>query len=236
MLDIGVPGRKTRKLDLWEVDIFYISLYEPENVHVLAAHVYYRALQAIPSLIRTWWMDCKDRQLSTAFSALTSTYFSPVLISAELDTVRESTSIASDDGRGGKSKRAQLEDENVSIKVASAIGEVGMVYTIDEQKMEMAVRLPAEYPLKSVEVRDVKRVGVAENKWRGWLFAVQQIVGTQVSRVVLLWQMNDKGLEWTYRRCARGLQEERVIAFRGPGRVCHLLLVRTRSSHSPLLY
>lgn len=179
LLDIGASGRKPRKLDLWEVDVFYVSLYEPENLHVLAAHAYYRALQAIPSLIRTWWMDCKDRQLSTAFATFTSTYFSPVLISAELDTVRQSAAAALDENRAGKSKRAQLEDENVSIKVASAIGEVGLVYTIDEQKMEMAVRLPAEYPLKSVEVRDVKRVGVAENKWRGWLFAVQQIVGAQ---------------------------------------------------------
>jgi E3 ubiquitin-protein ligase listerin len=141
---------------------------------VLAAHIYYRALRAIPSLIRTWWTDCKDRQLSNAFAAYTAAYFSPILITAELSNVRDPTE------GGGRDK---LEDESVTIKIAQATSEVSLAYTVDDQQLEMSVRMPTEYPLKLVEVRDVRRVGVTEDKWRGWLFAVQQIISTQV-RVV----------------------------------------------------
>ncbi|KIM32748.1 hypothetical protein M408DRAFT_186029 [Serendipita vermifera MAFF 305830] len=170
LLQLGKPGKKPIKLDLWEVDNFIVSLYEHESARVLAAHVYYRALTAIPSLIRTWWTDCKDRQLSNAFATSTATYFSPVLVTSELSNLRDPS---------GANGREKLEDESLSIKVSQAISEVGVVYLVDEQQMEMAVKLPSEYPLKPVEVRDIRRVGVAEDKWRGWLFAVQQIVNSQ---------------------------------------------------------
>lgn len=49
-------------------------------------------------------------------------------------------------------------------------------YVVDEQPMEIAIRLPADYPLHGVEVKDVRRVGVTEAKWRAWLLAVQQVV------------------------------------------------------------
>lgn len=48
--------------------------------------------------------------------------------------------------------------------------------------MEIAVRLPSEYPLKPVEVKDVRRVGVDERKWKAWLLAVQQVVTNRVCR------------------------------------------------------
>jgi len=114
-------------------------------------------------------------QRPTAFERIRGIYsgvFSPVLVAYELANLRE-PSVA-----GGREK---LEDEAFSIKVSQAISEVSVVYLVDEQQMEMAIKLPAEYPLKMVEVRDIRKVGVAEDKWRGWLFAVQQIIGTQVS-------------------------------------------------------
>ena len=175
LLQLGQPGKKPLKLDLWEVDNFFVSLYEHDSIRVLAAHVYCRALTAIPSLIRTWWTDCKDRQLSIAFAASTSAYFSPVLVASELANLREHS------GAGGREK---LEDESLSLKVSQAISEVNLIYLVDEQQMEIAIKLPPEYPLKPVEVRDIRRVGVAEDKWRGWLFAVQQIISTQVFRHV----------------------------------------------------
>ncbi|CAG8758059.1 7999_t:CDS:2, partial [Acaulospora colombiana] len=147
--------------------------YEPTAFRVLAAHVYYRALRAIPSLIRSWWADCKDRQLSTAFASYTATYFSPILISSELSNLRDSP-----DG-SGPTAREKLEDEALTIKISNSISEVSVIYLVDEQQMEMAIRMPLEYPLKLGDVRDVRRVGVAEDKWRGWLLAVQQIIGTQ---------------------------------------------------------
>ncbi|KAG8852759.1 hypothetical protein FRB91_005987 [Serendipita sp. 411] len=191
MLRLGQPGKKPVRMDLYEVDSFYVQLFEPTSMTVLGAHVYYRALRAIPSLVRVWWTECKDRQLSNAIATYTASYFSPVLVSAELASLRppfqsEQQATA---GQPQVSGRELLEDEATSVRVSGVGGqagswEVSMSYVIDEQKMEMGVKLPSEYPLRNVEVKDGRRVGVPETKWRGWLFAVQQLVGTQNGHVV----------------------------------------------------
>ena len=113
----------------------------------------------MPSLISSWWNDCKDRQLSTAVATLTTKHYSPVLITAELAHIKDPVVVD------------ELSGENWNIKVASGTGEVTASYTVDEQDMEIAVRLPPDYPLHSIEVRDLHRLGVDEKKWRGWLLA-----------------------------------------------------------------
>jgi stearoyl-CoA desaturase (delta-9 desaturase) len=154
-------------------------VYEPGRPHtlpVLMAHVYYRALLTIPSLIYSWVLDCKDRQLTNALTTYTSTYFSPVLIKAELEHVR--TSAAS----------GELVDEKMSVKVVSTSGsgggtggEVMASYTVDEHQLEIRIRIPGDWPLHRVEVKDVKRVGVDENRWRAWTLGVQQAIWAHVS-------------------------------------------------------
>lgn len=121
------------------------------------------------SLIRSWWLECKDRQLSNTFSAYTSRHFSPVIISRELSTLRD------------REAMSQLQDENLTVKILASVNEVTASYVVDEQPMEIAVRLPADYPLRGVEVNDLRRVGVPEAKWRAWLLAVQQVVTSKVS-------------------------------------------------------
>lgn len=46
--------------------------------------------------------------------------------------------------------------------------------------MEIAIRLPPDYPLHSIEIREIQKVGVEEKRWRGWLLAVQQTITSQV--------------------------------------------------------
>ena len=94
-----------------------------------------------------------------------------MLIAAELQLLRQSPE---------ETGRERLDDDSLTVKISIASSEVGVVYVIDEQQMELALRLPAEYPLKPVDVRDVRRVGVAESKWRAWLFAIQQLITIQV--------------------------------------------------------
>lgn len=157
-----------------------VPVYEPGNPHtipVLAAHVYYRALLTIPSLIHTWVLDCKDRQLTNTVTTYTSTYFSPVLIRAELEHVR---SHAASDG---------LADDNMSVKVAGALNEVAAAYSVDDHQLEIRLRIPSDWPLHKIEVRDVKRVGVDENRWRAWVLGVQQTIWAHVRASLSLYRM-----------------------------------------------
>lgn len=104
----------------------------------------------------------------TAITSYTSQHFSPVIIRAELAHVKSPAS------------QAELVDENLSIKVASAVNEVVASYLVDEHQLEIKLRIPSDWPLHKIEVRDLKRVGVDENRWRAWILAVQQIIWSHV--------------------------------------------------------
>jgi len=161
------------KLDLWVVDEYWLPLYDPEvpqSLRLLAAHIYFRALTTFPSLIRTWWEDLKDRQLSAAINTYTSTHFSPILITSELGHLKPAA--RSDAGE------EPLTDEVFHVKIALAINEVTASFAVDDQRMEIGIKLPVGYPLRTVEVRPINKVGVADKVWRRWLFAIQQVVTT----------------------------------------------------------
>ncbi|KAJ4467014.1 hypothetical protein J3R30DRAFT_3579883 [Lentinula aciculospora] len=175
-LDRGIV--RAYKLDMWAVDEFYVQFYEAgslSGLQTFAAHLYYRALLTVPSLIYNWVLDCRDRQLSTTIASYTQSHFSPVLIRTELDYV--------------KSPEAQTElasDENqLTVKVASGVvNEVTASYLVDEQQLEIRLRIPGDWPLHRIEIRDTKKVGVDDNRWRAWILGVQQTIWAQNGRIV----------------------------------------------------
>lgn len=122
----------------------------------------------MPSLIRTWWSDCKDRQLSGALASYTRAHFSPAIIKQQLAGVRSPQIISN------------LQNENFAVKVQANVHEIIASYLVDEQQMEIALHIPSDYPLHAIEVRDIRRVGVQENKWRTWLLNVNQIAQVSI--------------------------------------------------------
>ncbi|KAH9887215.1 hypothetical protein C8Q73DRAFT_713250 [Cubamyces lactineus] len=166
---------KAFKLDIWDVDEFYLDYYiadSPISLRLLTAHVYYRALLLLPSLIRSWLAECRDRQLSTAVASYTSKHFSPAIIRTELARVKDPNAAA------------ELSGENISIKVASAVNEVTAAFTVDEQQLELTVKLPSDWPLHTIEVNGSKHVGVADDRWRAWELGVQQILTFRSGSIV----------------------------------------------------
>ncbi|OBZ77520.1 E3 ubiquitin-protein ligase listerin [Grifola frondosa] len=166
---------KAFKLDIWAIDQFYLDFYSPDSsmsLQLLAAHLYYRALLLVPSLIRNWLLDCRDRQLSHAVTSYTSSHFSPAIVKAELAQVKSAG--ASED----------LSDEHLTIKVASAVNEITASYTVDENQLELTLKLPSDWPLHSIEIIDTKRVGVADERWRAWVLGVQQILSFKSGRII----------------------------------------------------
>ncbi|KAE9393090.1 hypothetical protein BT96DRAFT_999800 [Gymnopus androsaceus JB14] len=182
-LDNGIV--KAFKLDMWAVDEFYVQFYEPgsfSGITTLAAHLYYRALLTVPSLIHSWVLDCRDRQLSSTIATYTSAHFSPVLIRAELDHVKRST-----EGQSELAPSNSGEDDSnqLTVKVASgAVNEVTALYSVDEQQLEIRLRIPSDWPLHRVEIRDTKKIGVDDNRWRAWILGVQQTIWAQNGRIV----------------------------------------------------
>ena len=124
----------------------------------------------MPSLVRAWLGDCRDRQLHTPVTAYTSRHFSPAIIRTELERVKDPDAVQE---MGG-------ENENVAIKVAAAVNEVTAAYAVDELKLELTIKLPADWPLHTIDIRDSRLVGVTEDRWRAWVLGVRQILTFRV--------------------------------------------------------
>lgn len=145
-----------------------------EEIEALMVHLYYTALQFTGSLVKTnWYLALKKRQTSLAVEKFTEKYISPVIVEDELDTVEQMLS-----------QTTGLMDDNMSAKISRPLKEVKAFYTIDEQTMEIAVRMPSLYPLKDIQVEGIKRIGVRERQWRAWLLASQAIGTAQNGTIV----------------------------------------------------
>lgn len=160
---------KIRNYNIWEaVDT------EPEEQQMqwLMINVYFLALKYTPNLVKNWWVDCPSKQTRIAVEAWTAKYFSPLVIQ---DTLEEVSQWASE-------QETTSEDEKeLIVKVSKRSREVLAGYEIDELMMQIAVRLPANYPLEGVKVEGVNRVAVSEKKWTSWLMITQGVVTFSVS-------------------------------------------------------
>ena len=77
-------------------------------------------------------------------------------------------------------KKASFADENFSVSVSKSANEVVATYTKDETGMDLVIRLPPSYPLRSVDVDCTRSLGISEVKQRKWLMSMTSFVRNQV--------------------------------------------------------
>lgn len=130
----------------------------------LLLHLYYLSFQYLGSYVQAWFNGIRDRQLKQKIEKFSIKYVSPLIVHKILEDVSKS-----------KDKLTN-KDENMSIKVSTAANEIKSVYLIDEQTMEMVIKIPDSYPLSNVSVEGPLRIGVKENQWKAWLLASQRII------------------------------------------------------------
>ncbi|KAI9471976.1 MAG: hypothetical protein EXX96DRAFT_622161 [Benjaminiella poitrasii] len=177
ILSVGQQGHTTP----FDLTPWTITEYDTEGFDVtsemaflvLSGHLYYRALTHIPSLVRQWWIDCRHRQLTIAIEQYTEKYFSQTLIQKEMDLVNR------DD-----IKRQLEENEENAFSVKTAKSEVTATYRVDEQDMQIAIKLPTNFPLRPIDVEGLQKIGVNDKQWRGWMFAVTAVIGSQNGNIV----------------------------------------------------
>lgn len=131
-----------------------------------------RMLSIFGSLTSTWWLNIKSREEKEILSKFVTRYISPGLIEKELDIIS-----------GGLNK-FQTEDMNLNIKINRTIKEIKVSYLIDEQKLEVAFNIPANYPLQSVQVSGVSRIGISDQKWKSWILSTQRIINSMNGTVL----------------------------------------------------
>lgn len=160
---------------LWPVEL--------EKISSLAGSIYGLMLQVLPTYVRGWFSELRDRNTSAAIESFTRTCCSPLLIANELSLI----------------KKANFRDENFSVGVSKSANEVVATYTKDETGMDLVIRLPASYPLKQVEVECTRSLGISETKQRKWKMSMLLFVHNQngaLAEAIGIWKRNiDKEFE-----------------------------------------
>ena len=197
MLGVGTSSGKPFDLSGWDIADYDIDGYNATSelsIQLLCAHLYWCVLRHLPTLMRTWWNECKNRQLTLAVEAFTERFYSPRLIAMEFESLQQKRKGA-DSIQDGK---VLLEEDSgsgsMAIRVAKTMNEVTASYTIEDASLELSIKLPSCYPLRHVEVETKKGsgsisgsggaasngiAGINESRWRAWLLGVSSTIQFQ---------------------------------------------------------
>lgn len=166
------------------------TIRRPSNeIELAALHVYFSVALHMPVTVRKWYNNNSNKKLCNLVNEYTVKHISQVICSLEMDTVQE------------KCQERANEDKlnNLVIKARPSAKEVYAIYTRDEFKMELTIKLPINYPLGSVQIDGGKRVGVTDVKWRSWLLQLTTFLSHQNGPIldgIDLWRRNiDKRFE-----------------------------------------
>lgn len=193
------------------------------EMHFLCVHLYFLTFQYLGSYVQQWFNEIRDLQLKQQIEKFSVRYVSPLLISKMLVDVDAVKSRLTD------------KDENLSIKVNKITNEIKSVYLIDEQTMEMVVKIPDTFPLSNVSVQGPLRLGVKENQWKAWLLASQRVVSLTNGSIIDCIELFNKNVNLHFSGfeecaiCYSILHQDRSL----PSKVCPTCL---NKFHAECLY
>ena len=152
------------KLDITDYDLDLSESYE-HDVQWLSVHLYYLTLSYIPSLVKDWFLQQKNR-IKTPLESWTQKNMTPLIVSSSLDTVTKWSS------------SQDTDDRPVEIKASPRGSEVVASIQVDPESppISLSISLPSAYPLESPVVTSRNRVGVSEKNWQSWLRTFQIII------------------------------------------------------------
>ena len=163
-----------------DTPVFGISASAERTLIQLALQCFFRMAVVLPAVTRTWFQNDLNRQQKMIFGKFIETIVRPASMDRELQLIRDAQS-------AGKWNTDELEVHGDRTSGVTAC------FIRDDAKVEIKIRVPAQYPLKNVEVECVTKLCVPEAKWRRWSFQIIQLLGTQDGTIiegVLLWKKN----------------------------------------------
>ncbi|KAJ3337142.1 listerin E3 ubiquitin protein ligase 1 [Gonapodya sp. JEL0774] len=180
--DAGRSGEfDPSKWQIQTVDLVELDTDTSLAFSLLASHLYWRSLKSLPSLVRMWWLDLRNRQTSQTIETYTENYFTPSIVSQELE-------FASDVDK--------LQLEKLNIKVLKTSSEIQATYEVEDNAiLGVTVKFLSSFPLKQCEIDGTggARVGVSESRWRAWLLGLSSVMLIQNGNIldaIATWHKN----------------------------------------------
>lgn len=164
-LDLDKEGFTPDHIRSYSIDLADSEPAE-KDMNWLLIHLFYLVLKYIPGLFKTWYLDCPSKQTKNTMQSWMGKFFSPLIISDELDEVV-----------GWSTNQEAGDDvEELAIKVNKYQREVNAAYPVDDDTAIITFIVPQSYPLDPVEVLGTKRVAVREDKWQAWIKGIKAVI------------------------------------------------------------
>ncbi|ESX03530.1 hypothetical protein KL918_004573 [Ogataea parapolymorpha] len=173
------------------------------------------------NIAQTWFQSIRNKQHKSQVETFIVKNVSPLLI---------------DETLAGLEKKDSIKDPEFSIRLNRTTNEVRCVYEIDEQKLEMSIVLPKNYPLSAISVNGTARIGVDEKKWKSWILSCQYVINFQngtILEAIQHFKNNVKANFDNYDDCAVCYSIVHVIDHSTPNKVCPTC---KHNFHSACLY
>ncbi|KAG7901065.1 hypothetical protein KL907_004510 [Ogataea polymorpha] len=197
------------------------SVIDSDGVDLLY-HLMYLVCKYIGgNTVQTWFQSIRNKQHKLQVETFIVKNVSPLLI---------------DETLAGLEKKDSIEDPEFSIRLNRTTNEVRCVYEIDEQKLEMSIVLPKNYPLSTISVNGTARIGVDEKKWKSWILSCQYVINFQngtILEAIQHFKNNVKANFDNYDDCAVCYSIVHVIDHSTPNKVCPTC---KHNFHSACLY
>lgn len=169
-INIDKEGLKVDDIENYDVQVADL-IPEERNMHWLLVHLFYKTLRYAPGLFKAWFLDCRSKQTKIAIEPWMKKYFSPIIISHALTEVE----------KWAKAQELTEQDEKeLIVKVNYAQAEVTAAYPFDDDGEDhsatILIKVKPTYPLESIDVIGVNRLGCSERKWQSWLRITHGII------------------------------------------------------------
>lgn len=159
------------------------------EIELTALHIYFSVALHMPVTVRKWYNNNSKRRLCNLVNEYTVKHISRIICSMEMETVQEQC----------QERASEHKENNLVIRARPSANEVYAMYTRDEFKLELIIKLPSNYPLSPVLIDGGKRKGVTDVKWRSWLLQLTTFLSHQNGPIldgIDLWRRNiDKKFE-----------------------------------------
>ena len=83
--------------------------------------------------------------------------------------------------------------DEMTVKGSMVSKEITATYMKEDCAMQVVIRIPSSYPLRTVEVECTKRVGVPSHRWNRWVLQILKVTNAQDGSLldaVMLWKRN----------------------------------------------
>lgn len=169
-INIDKEGFTVDNIENYDVQVAD-SMMEERNMHWLLIHLFFKTLQFVPGLFKAWFLNCKSKPTKIVIEAWIQKYFSPIIISQALAEV----------AKWSETQELTEADEKALItKVNYAQCEVTAAYPFDDDGEDhnatILVKVKSTYPLESVDVIGLNRLGCNERQWQSWLRITHGII------------------------------------------------------------